>query len=216
MIEFLQAKLRYYRHCPGMALVEAPAAFHIHITPYYLYVEGLDRMEPPEWGSRFDDYDLAPATEDDFGQMAALPDRRVGVSYFHRQLEGGGACLVVRRQGRLAAFTWWNTARVTFPGHRFVLADDEAYLRDAYTCPEFRGQGLAFFARYHSYLELAKQGRTRLYSISESFNTPAVRFKKKVRAERVDWGLWVRWFDRWNWIWRRHNFRIASGRTGAG
>ncbi len=216
MIEFVRAKLRYYAHCPGMALVEAPAAFDIRITPYYFYAEGLDRMGSPDWGDRFDGFEVSRATEHDFRRMAELPDRRVGLDYYRRQLADGGGCLVVRREGRLAAFTWWNTRRVKFAGHVFRLDDDEAYLRDAYTCREFRGRGIALFARYHSYLELAKERRTRLYSVSEAFNTPAVRFKKKVGAERVDTGVWIRWFGRWDWFWRRHHFRMRPDRRAVG
>jgi hypothetical protein len=61
----------------------------------------------------------------------------------------------------------------------------------------YRGKGIAPYIRYLGYKELERLGRTRLYSISIYFNTPAVNFKKKLGAEFLELRLRVRLFRKW-------------------
>jgi hypothetical protein len=63
----------------------------------------------------------------------------------------------------------------------------------------YRGRNLAPFLRYAVYEHLNRSGHTKLYSITEYFNTPAVKFKEKLGARQLKLGLCVRFFNRWKW-----------------
>ena len=96
------------------------------------------------------------------------------------------------------AFTWCNLTQCLSEGYSFPLNDEEAYLFDAYTASDLRGQGLAPALRYRLYEELARLGRTKLYSISERFNTPAIRFKLKLGAKLLKSDWYVTLFKKWH------------------
>ena len=68
-----------------------------------------------------------------------------------------------------------------------------------YTVPAHRGKRLAPYLRYQSYRRLAREGMTRLYSISDAFNTPSIRFKQRLGARFVKLGVSVTLFNRWRW-----------------
>jgi len=134
--------------------------------------------------------------------MAALADRNTPVQEMRARLDRGDLCLAVEDENRVVAFTW-----CAFPGYRFRLADDEAYLYDAHTAAAYRGMGVAPFIRYRLYEELARVGRTRLYSFTEQFNRAAIRFKLKLNSRVVDSGLYIQLFRRWSLSRNRRDFK---------
>ena len=83
-------------------------------------------------------------------------------------------------------------------GYKFPLKDNEAYLFDAYTLMHFRGKGLAPYIRYQCYKELAKSDRHKLFSISNYFNTPSIKFKNKLNAKFLELRLSVELFRKWS------------------
>ncbi len=85
----------------------------------------------------------------------------------------------------------------TFCDKHITLEENEAYLFDAYTLLSFRGQGLAPYVRYQCYKELRKMEKTRLYSISLSFNRQSINFKKKLNAKFIQLSLFVSIFQKW-------------------
>jgi hypothetical protein len=62
---------------------------------------------------------------------------------------------------------------------------------------DFRGKGLAPYIRYHSYKVLERMGYSRIYSVSDYFNTPSLRFKKKLKAKLIELRLVITFFKRW-------------------
>jgi ribosomal protein S18 acetylase RimI-like enzyme len=74
------------------------------------------------------------------------------------------------------------------------LKNNEAYLWNMYTKESYRGRNLAPYLRYKSYEMLKEMGRDVIYSISDSFNTPAIKFKEKLNAEEVKHILYVKLF----------------------
>jgi hypothetical protein len=115
-----------------------------------------------------------------------------------RRLEKGKLCFGAKYRGELAAFTWFELDLLDAGRYCRPLARDEAYLFDAYTPIPYRGKGIAPHIRYLGYKELEKLGRTRLYSISLYFNTPAVNFKRKLGARFLELRLLVRVFRKWS------------------
>jgi hypothetical protein len=77
------------------------------------------------------------------------------------------------------------------------MAQDEAYLFDAYTLLPCRGKGIAPFMRYELYRVLDKFGKRTLYSYSDVFNLPALKFKQKLNARIVELNLYIDIFARY-------------------
>ncbi len=67
----------------------------------------------------------------------------------------------------------------------FPLKNDEAYLFRARTMNAYRGKNLAPFLRYELYKKFAEMGYNQFYSITEYFNAPAAKFKKKLNAQNI-------------------------------
>jgi len=169
----------------------------IEIQPFYLFVEGLYEGIEAQFENKFKDYALRFLGPDDIERIASLPERNFPKHIMLTRLQEGNICLGLEYQGNLAAFTWCDVKNCDYDGYRFPLKEDEAYLLDAHTLLSYRGKGIAPFLRYQLYKWLASSGRTKLYSISERFNKPAIRFKEKLNARIVDKGIYVRLFKRW-------------------
>lgn len=163
--------------------------FQIHLI--YLIREGITGGIPRPQQDGLEGYEVGFLEAKDMTEMAQIPYRPVSYEELQNRLKDGNLCLGAKRDGRLVAFTWCNLIWCKSEGVLFPLNDDEAYLFDAYTASDLRGQGLAPALRYRLYEELARMGRTKLYSISERFNAPALRFKLKLGAGILNSGWHV-------------------------
>ncbi len=171
----------------------------IRITPYYIVLEGLFNKSYPSLETGFEQYDTGFLGPEDMKSIAAIPDRNKDEKKLIERLEEGNLCFGIRLKGELAAFTWCNLTEFMGKGKIKPLKPDEAYLFDAYTLIPFRGKGIAPFIRYQLYKEAAKLGKQKLYSISDAFNTPSLKFKKKLNAILVEKHIYIELFNRWNY-----------------
>jgi len=183
----------------------------VQVTPYRLYHEGLELASGNEQAAtRLAEFSYRPLRPVDIPVLAALPGRQYSERSLAGRMKSGEIAVGAWRGEDLAAFTWCNLKVCATPLHPFSLEPDEAYLFDAYTVPRFRGGGLAPHIRRMMYTELASMGRTRLYSITESLNKPAIRFKEKLNAELLDTGLVIEVWSRWRYVRRANGYRIGS------
>jgi len=118
--------------------------------------------------------------------MASIPGRTFSEEELTKRLKEGKRCYGAKIEGRIAAFTWADLREFGTRTRRFLLQEDEAYLFDAYTLPGHRGKGLAPVVRYYAYERLEDMGKKRLYSITDFFNVPSLRFKKKLGAKIIE------------------------------
>ncbi|MFC1493689.1 hypothetical protein ACFL6W_00250 [Thermodesulfobacteriota bacterium] len=157
--------------------------FGIIVGPVYLFQEGLFEEDTPFiTKDAFDKYEPGFLKIDDMKEISLIPDRNIPEDELIARLNDGKLCYGIKKGRALAAFTWCDLTECHSPMYPFPLKNNEAYLFDTYTMPSFRGEGIAPYIRYQQYVELAKMGRTRLYSVSGSFNIPAIRFKQKLNA----------------------------------
>ncbi len=191
-------KIRYYkRGVPwyGMVLrvsIDAVSKLGLRIEPFHLYMEGLDRAEPPDFPAGLGDLDVSFLRSSDMAELALMPGRDSTEADLDARLTSGQMCLGVRQGGSVIAFTWCNLRHCMIEGHvLFDLREDEASLFDAYTLESLRGRDLARWMRYRCYEELAAMGRQRCYSVTIIFNTPAARFKEKLGASVIGNGVYV-------------------------
>ncbi len=195
--------LRYVRH--KIAYDSLPQLFldflgvtRIEICPFLLFQEGLiegriQRLETDCAPYRFGLFD-----RDNIKAIARLPERRIAEHVMLKKLDEGKLCYGLTDNEQVASFTWCDLYECNFPGYRFPLEPDEAYMFDAHTAKAFRGKGLAPWVRYQTYRELERLGKHRPYSVSGRFNTQAMRFKEKLNGRVIDEGVWVELFKRWH------------------
>ena len=171
----------------------------IHMIPYYLTQERLNPETKPEVSP-----EIGPVT------VSLLSPPEMEAVYTELLSKGLAVsrailakdrceCFVLKIKGEIVASSWCNLRRCHDRLSSFSLKEDEAYLCNAATLNAYRGKNLAPFLRYAVYEHLNRLGRTKLYSITEYFNTPAVRFKEKLGARQLRVGLCIRFFNRWKW-----------------
>jgi len=150
--------------------------------PYYLMEEGSSVLSNS--GSDPEGFELCVINHEDLQN----PDQfgpSVRLEQWKQRLEKGHVCIALRKSGEVAAYCWADTKEFNFRPESFSLKKEEAYLYDAYVEDTFRGQGLAPYMRIQCYRLLNSRGFNRFYSVSDYFNTPTHRFKKKLNARAV-------------------------------
>lgn len=208
----IYARTKLKSDSPLQILYHLLNAVGIRIQPFYIVQEALHGEGNPFSNSRFQQYTLAYLGIEDIPAIAELPDRNTPINQMRSRLAEGNLCIGVKDNDRIAAFTWCDLAWCNFPGYRFQLENDEAYLFDAHTAVAYRGQGLGPYLRCRLYAELARINRTRLYSFTEQFNRSAIRFKQKLHGLVVDEGIYVELFGHWSFSKKRYGFKKCLGR----
>jgi GNAT superfamily N-acetyltransferase len=170
----------------------------ISVRPFYVFQEGLSDMNISKWYGKFDGYKLGFLELQDMEEISRIPFRNdSSLEQLSLRLREGKRCLGMKYRGKLVAFTWCDFNRFDFESFCFDLSKDEAYLFDAYTLEPYRGKGIAPYLRDQIYRELNLLGKKRLYSVSDCFNTPALKFKMKLNAKIIELGLFVELFGKW-------------------
>lgn len=191
-------------------IFDAITKFGLRITPYYVIREGIRGNGLKSLESGFEEYELRFLNEQDMGPLSRIPGRSITMDQLNQRLRDGHLCLGLFKDGEVVVFNWANPNESSGSLCRFSLKAHEGYLYDAYTIPAYRGKRLAPYLRYQTYRYLSKLGMTTLYSISDAFNTPSIKFKKKLKARIVKLGLSVKLFGHGasNYtVWQSRNFK---------
>lgn len=181
-------------------LLEVLAKFGFYLRPFVLFREGIFDATSRVPDSAFKGYEKKYLDSNDMASIAALaklPGREISGSDLEQRLKAGNKCIAVLKDDEMAAFIWCDLAHCTFRGYPFAIKANEAYLFDAYTFLPFRGKGLAPYVRYLLYADLARLGRDTCYSISDRLNRPSIKFKQKLKAQKLLSGVYVELFSRW-------------------
>jgi hypothetical protein len=176
----------------------------IEISPYYLFQEGVEESALPAIKGLEPDYITGIFLPEDMGLM-----ENNGSGYspedFLAFLKAGQKCIGIKHKGKVAAFMWINFSELKYKSLQMHLKTNEAYLWNMFTQEDYRGKNLAPYLRYKSYEMLHEMGRDTLYSISEYYNTPAIKFKRKLNARILKLSLYIRLFKKFEW-----NFTLKS------
>lgn len=177
----------------------------IRIYPYYLIKEKTDVANLPAIRGNIEEYASDFLDSRDLDTLEQNDEFKGKKAEFQKRLDKGNKCVCLKHQGQIVAHSWFHLEECRFIDSLFELNEDEAYLFDMYTLKSYRGKNIAPFLRYKSYEALKNMGRDSLYSISEIFNAPAVKFKKKLNAEFLGSYLLIDLFRKWKW-----NLRIKG------
>jgi hypothetical protein len=170
----------------------------INIAPYYWVQEGLTETEEPQINGNVSDYTLGFLEPDDLKKIAAsIPG--YSADALLADLKAGHLCLGLKYKSEIASFMWINLKDCSYMPVKIILNSDEAYLTSMYTVESFRGKNLAPYLRYKSYEILKKMGRNKIYSVSEFFNSAAIRYKEKLNAKNLKLVFYLRLFKKLKW-----------------
>lgn len=196
-------RLKIHHNPFRKVILDALWKLGVRISPFYLVLESDIPEDREFW--KFDQdqnkYRIRFLDHEDMKTLGSIPFRNISETTLQDRLDNGMLCLGVIYQGKLAAFGWCDLENCHFEGCPFPLKKDEAYLFDAYTMMDFRGKGLAPYMRLRFYDELTRKGIKKFYSISERFNEPSIRFKKKLNARFIGSGLYIELFNKWKFKW---------------
>jgi hypothetical protein len=179
------------------------------VMPYYLVQEGLVNEEELEINPKLELCFSSVLEPSDIEATCAKPEVSFAVGQIQESVAMGCQCFGIRYNGDIAAYMWYNL-RECHP-LSLPLGEDEAYLFNAYTFKEYRGKNLAPYLRYQLYQHLESIGRTRLYSITEFFNTSAIKFKKKLKVRSLRLCLLIGLFKRYEWNIPLKNYNAGKG-----
>jgi hypothetical protein len=166
-------------------------ALGVTVEPFCLFLEKQAFADLSHLRARFADYEICLLGSEDMPEIATIPERSISESDYQKRLRKGHVCCGAKHRSEIVAFTWADMKRCDAVLKPFTLKQEEAYLYDAFTRTPYRGKGLAAYLRWWSYGELARRGKLDLYSFSQYFNTPAIRFKRKLNATIICLGLYV-------------------------
>ena len=179
-------------------LFERLAVIGIRIEPFYITQEfPLDQM----------DRDLKPKLKpivagflsfSEIEEIYAHPESKWLNIEKRKNLEDGCLCFGLKYNNEIVAYTWCNL-RKCHEVYPFPLKEDEVYLTGAFTFKAYRGMDLAPFIRKQLSNQLWEMGRTKFYSLTNVFNTPAIKFKKKIKAKPLKIILCIKLFNKYDW-----------------
>lgn len=179
-------------------LFERLVLIGIRIEPFYITQEfHLDEM----------DLDLKPRLQpiqanflsfSEIEKVYSHPESKWLNVEKRKNLEDGCLCFGLKCSNEIVAYTWCNLSRCheVYP---FPLKEDEAYLTGAFTFKAYRGKNLAPFMRDQLNKHLYQMGRTKIYSLTNVFNTPAIKFKTKIKAKPLKIILSITLFNKYDW-----------------
>jgi len=157
--------------------------FSINVSLFYYYFEALTNDLYSRHDVNSQDYKTILLGPEDIKKITTMPGRSDMEGYLLQRMNEGNLCFGIIHEGELIAFTWCALDKFPITEINIPLKKDEAYLFDAYTLDSYRGKGIAPYLRLEIYKKLDEMGKKKLYSVSDIFNTPAIRFKKKLNAK---------------------------------
>jgi hypothetical protein len=170
----------------------------ITIVPYYLFEESDDFLKTlphvkPILDQPFEKLILDRGNSDLLRGFECLPEVE---NEFEKLWDRGCTCVCLVSGDSILAYGWFDLTRCNYEHLSFELKNNEAYIFGFRTAKNMRGRNLALFLGTILYPHLQSLGRNRFYSITEKFNTPAMRIKEKRDAKPRMYYIYVSLFGR--------------------
>jgi len=162
----------------------------LDISLHYLIREGVQACEM-NWPDLTNQYSSSVLDQDDVRAVAACSNW-ITVERIQSRLHKGHLCVILKHGEQVAGYTWVDFDEINNSDCYYEMQPGDAYLYDAFIVTDYRGRGLAPYMRFNCYQQLRDQGRHTFYSISDYFNKPSIRFKRKLSAEIVQLYLQIK------------------------
>ncbi|WP_282124447.1 hypothetical protein [Algibacter mikhailovii] len=179
------------------------AKIGLDFMPYYWEIGTID-IPPPKIRANASKYELSLFGEK---EITFIKNNVIGIEHkdLMHDLKNGETCLGIKYEKTIAVYSFAKSEPFSFRGRNFSIKPNEAYIHSTYTFEAFRGQNLAPYLRYQSYIYLKNRGINTYYSISEYFNKPTLRYKQKLKIQPLKLYLSVILFKKWEF-----NFTLKS------
>lgn len=174
------------------------ASIGFEISPYYLMIEGIGKFDPPKIKGNRAEYTTGFLGQEDMATINRNAPEW-DLKELLDSLKMGKRCFGVKYKDEIAAFFWINYEVCTFKALSFQLKENEVYFTDMYTMEQFRGKNIAPFLRYQCMNILQEMGKDTFFSVTEYFNTSAVRYKIKLNAEKLKLNIYLKLFKKFQW-----------------
>jgi hypothetical protein len=107
----------------------------------------------------------------------------------------GAKCYALKQGPNIACMTWFNFTECDSKLLPRPLKENEVYCFEMFTMKRYRGRNLAPYLRHRAMHAVCALGKDTFYSISDYFNPPSIRFKKKLNAEFLELHLFLALFN---------------------
>ncbi|MBT8375505.1 MAG: hypothetical protein KJO22_01425 [Bacteroidia bacterium] len=170
------------------------AKIGLDFMPYYWEIGSID-ISPPQIRDDESKYQFSV-----FGEKEIVVIKKTIIGIAHKDLmndlKSGDTCLGIKHEGKICIYTFIKHKTFSIRGRTFKLSPSEGYVHNTYTFEAYRGKNLAPYLRYKSYDYLRGKGIDTYYSISEYFNKPTLKYKKKLKVKPLKLYLSVVLFKR--------------------
>jgi hypothetical protein len=180
----------------------------IKVTPYYVHRESLPDRALVTLDPNLPNVTAGLLSRSEIDDVYFHPESKGLEEEKKRLLDDGCLCFGVKVGGEVASYQWCNLRRCHDRVSPFPLKDDEAYIFRAYTFASYRGKNLAPYLRFEVQKYLSRMGRVKICTLTEFFNTSAMKYKKKLDAKAARLGLCIRLVNRFQW-----NFTLKTYET---
>ena len=180
----------------------------LRISLSIVFEEKLFDAEIPS--SDLEDCKVGLLTSTDMPEVAAMDGYSYSSEELVNRLDNKSICVGLKHRNKIVSFTWCDIENRRHHILPFELSENDAYLYDAYTTGAYRGKNLIMLVRYHAYKELNKIGRLKFLSASDFFNTPAIKFKKKLDANPLQLVFYICLFNKFekNFVLKNYGMSI--------
>ncbi len=172
------------------------AKIGLDFMPYYWELGSIN-IEPPQIRDDNSKYELSV-----FGvkEITYIKNNVIGIDHkdLMSDLNNGSTCLGIKYNGEIAIYSFIKHQTFLFRDREFIINPTESYVHNTYTFENYRGRNLAPYLRYQSYQYFKDKGITKYYSISEYFNKPTLRYKRKLNVKPLKLYLSVILFKKWS------------------
>ncbi|MFC1603516.1 GNAT family N-acetyltransferase [Planctomycetota bacterium] len=173
----------------------------IKITLFFWIEESIGYSPEVELKDNIENYSFEFLRPDKMKDISWLKAKQ-SIEEKVKRLEDGSKCLGVKYKGEIIGYTWAELCKCSDVFYKTELKSNEAYLRDMHISRSFRGKNIAPHLRIECYKALISMGYDTCYSISDYFNTPSIKFKKKLNAKFLNMSLYVNLFKKFSWNWK--------------
>lgn len=171
----------------------------ITVVPYYLFVESNDLLCPANLKPILDKpYQTVILDRSQVDLINGLENQPRVESEFTKLWDQGCSCVCLTSEGSILGYVWFDLKRCNYKHLSFDLKDHEAYSFNLYTARHMRGRNIAPFLINFLDVQIQMMGRTRKYSITELFNTPAMKYKDKRRVKPHSCYIYINLWDRFD------------------
>lgn len=170
----------------------------IEIRPYYWEREYISEHNEPKINGNPDEYSIKYLGPNEIKEICAS-GKGYNLSEKLEKLKNGQICIGLFHDDNIVAYSWIELNTLNFRNRKIHLKENESYLGGMFTIEAYRGKNLAAFLRYQVYEILKNKGVNTIYSISDYFNYPAIKFKKKLKSEHLKLYFYIGLFNRFHW-----------------